>query len=215
MATKQKLLRPKFFVPTLVILWLLVSIPLWLLIPQAEARDLATDDPNCPAKGNELQGVWGGEDHLQVIDNCYQVTGTLVYAEWWRGCVKWGWSTCSSKRDGDYNYYLKLDPGDAGLNNSQEIKNLQRYKQAQRTADFLTETIPDDQKSSTLGVGTPPCLDSDLGQSNYSPTDPCKGKGIKATFTGVLARDSNHAWKEIHPVKKQRCNPGETSCPSP
>ena len=29
-------------------------------------------------------------------------------------------------------------------------------------------------------------------------------KGIKIQFTGTLAKDNNHGWREIHPVRKEQ-----------
>jgi len=122
-----------------------------------------------------------GKSHVTVMDPCFSVSGPLVYGEKWGG-------------DGDLNYYLKLD---STPNNQVEVKNLQRWSQAQNTANFLEETMPDDQ-----GDLPPPCLDSD--------GSPCEG--ISMTFVGALVYDHNHGWKEIHPAYSESGGASGTTC---
>jgi len=122
-----------------------------------------------------------GKSHLTVIDPCFSVSGPLVYGEKWGG-------------DGDLNYYLKLD---STPNSQREVKNLQRWSQAQNTANFLEETMPDDQ-----GSLPPPCLDPD--------GNPCEG--INMTFVGALVYDNNYGWKEIHPAYSESGGASGTTC---
>jgi len=122
-----------------------------------------------------------GKSHVTVIDPCFSVSGPLVYGEKWSG-------------DGDLNYYLKLD---STPNSQREVKNLQRWSQAQNSANFLEETMPDDQ-----GDLPPPCLDSD--------GSPCEG--INMTFVGALVYDHNHGWKEIHPAYSESGGASGTTC---
>jgi hypothetical protein len=194
---QRRFLSAKFLVPVAVIIWLVVSLPLWVLTSRAHAQ--AVSDP-CPTyhdfdtggqSSNDAKaatrGVWGMDynnskkSHVTVLHPCASVSGPLVYGEKWSG-------------DGDLNYYLQL----ASTPNSQvETKNLQRWSQARNTANILEETIPDDQ-----GNLPPPCLDS-----NGSPC-----KGISMTFVGALVYDNNHGWKEIHPAYSESGGANGTTC---
>jgi len=187
----------KFLAPIAVIVWLLVSLPLWGLTSRAHAQ--TANDP-CPTyhdfdtggqSSNDAKaatrGVWGMDyndskkSHLTVLDPCSRVSGPLVYGEKWGG-------------DGDLNYYLKVP---ATPNSQVEVKNLQRWSQAQNTANFLEETTPDDQSALP-----PPCLDS-----NGSPC-----KGISMTFVGALGYDNNHGWKELHPAYAESGGANGSTC---
>ena len=122
-----------------------------------------------------------GKSHVTLRDPWASVSGPLVYGEKWGG-------------DGDLNYYLKLA---STPNNQMEVKNLQRWTQAQNTANFLEETVPDDQSASP-----PPCLDPS--------GSPCKG--IEMTFVGALVYDNNHGWKELHPAYSESGGASGTTC---
>jgi hypothetical protein len=112
----------------------------------------------------------------------------VVYGEWWRG----------SSRDGDYNHYMELDDQYEDVVTSSDRTNLRYYPQAQGTADILGELIPADQ------LKIPPyCLNSDLGVSNYQPSNPCNGSSDWVEWVGVFVYDNNHGYKEIHPINKQ------------
>ena len=195
---RRRFLTAKFLVPVVVTVWLVVALPLWGLTSRAHAQ--TASDPSCPTyhdfgtdgqNSNDAKaatrGVWGMDyedskkSHLTVLDPCFSVSGPLVYGE------KWG-------DDGDLNYYLKL----ASTPNSQvEVKNLQRWSQAQNTANLLEETMPDDQNALP-----PPCLDPD--------GSPCNG--INMTFVGALVYDNNHGWKEIHPVYSESGGASGSTC---
>jgi len=194
---QRRFLTARFLVPVVVIIWLLVSLPLWVLTSRAHAQTVS--DP-CPTyhdfytggqSSNDAKaatrGVWGMDynnnkkSHLTVLDPCATVSGTLVYGEKW-------------SRDGDLNYYLQASPTP---NSQLEIKNLQRWSQSRNTANSLAETIPDDQ-----GDLPPPCQDP-----NGSPC-----KGIDITFVGALVYDNNHGWKEIHPAYRQSGGASGTTC---
>lgn len=198
---QRRFLTVKFLVPVVIVVWLLVSLPLWLLISRAHAQTTTSSSSGpCPTyddfdsggqSSNDAKaatrGVWGmdytdaGKSHVTVMDPCFSVSGPLVYGEKWGG-------------DGDLNYYLKLD---STPNSQREVKNLQRWSQAQNTANFLEETMPDDQ-----GDLPPPCLDSD--------GSPCEG--INMTFAGALVYDHNHGWKEIHPAYSESGGASGTTC---
>jgi hypothetical protein len=195
---QRRFLTAKFLVPVAVVVWLLASIPLWILTSRAHAQPDSSDP--CPTyhdfgtagqSSNDAKaatrGVWGmdytssNKSHLSVLDPCFSVSGPLVYGERWGG-------------DGDLNYYLELD---STPNSQVEVRNLQRWSQAQNIANFLEETIPDDQSALP-----PPCLDP-----NGSP---CRGTNM--TFTGALVYDNNHGWKEIHPAYSQSGGTSGTTC---
>jgi hypothetical protein len=98
--------------------------------------------------------------HLTLVDPsnaCYQVSGTLVWGEWWKdypndsyGCKttdqQTAYNACS---DEDMNWYLRLaDPTAVGVTPT-EINQLQRwseckagYTDSSKWCNFLTETIP-------------------------------------------------------------------------
>src|SRR5437588_988684 len=108
--TQRRFLTAKFLVPVAVIIWLLMSLPLWVLASRAEAQngngpcpsygDFATGGQSSNDARAATNGVWGMDyknskkSHLTVLDPCYSVSGTLVYGESWD--------------DGDLNYYLQL-----------------------------------------------------------------------------------------------------------
>src|SRR5215210_3346408 len=190
---RRRLIELKFLIPLTILLWLVVSLPLFLLISRAEAE--AVSDPACAGSGQDpTAGVWGQPGHLTVIEPCYRVSGHLVYGEWWRG----------SSRDGDGNHYMELDDQYEGLITTQDRSNLRIYSQAQGTADLLAEIIPDDQDVIPFY-----CLNSDLGTSGYKPSNPCNGTQW-VEWVGVFAYDNNHGYKEIHPVNKQ--SDGTSTC---
>jgi ribosomal protein L31 len=194
---QRRFLGAKFLVPVAVIIWLVVSLPLWVLTSRAHAQ---ADSDVCPTyhdfytggqHSNDAKAATRGvrgmdydnnrKSHLTVLDPCASVSGPLVYGEKWSS-------------DGDLNYYVQL----ASTPNGQvETKNLRRWSQAQNTANILVETIPDDQ-----GNLPPPCLDPD--------GSPCKRIGM--TFVGALVYDNNHGWKEIHPTYSQSVGASGTTC---
>src|SRR5919199_3775655 len=207
---RRRLSELKFLVPVVILLWLIVSFPLFLLISRAQAE--AISDPACAGPGeNPTAGVWGQPGHLTVIEPCFRVSGHLVYGEWWRG----------SSRDGDGNHYMELDDQYESVVTSSDRTNLRISPQAQGTADILGEIIPDDQSEIPFY-----CLNSDLGVNNYQPSDPCNGSSDRVEWVGVYAYDNNHGYKEIHPINKQSdgtktcsraqpCNPPTVTSVSP
>jgi hypothetical protein len=125
---RRKFLVPKFFVPLALLLWLLVSLPLWLLIPRVEAQ---ATDPSCPSPSEDpLAGVHH-PSRLRVIEPCQQASGTVTYMETWA--------------DGDWNIYVNLDPGSEGLVSAEGIQKLREWPQASGGGEMLWEAIPDDQ----------------------------------------------------------------------
>ena len=195
---QRRFLSTKFLVSVAVISWLALSLPLWVVTSRAHAQT-ANSGP-CPTYGDfytggqnsndakaATRGVWGmnyndtGKSHVTLMDPCASVSGPLVYGEKWGG-------------DGDLNYYLKLA---STPNNQMEVKNLQRWTQAQNTANFLEETVADDQSALPQ-----PCLDP-------SGT-PCKG--TEMTFVGALVYDNNHGWKELHPAYSESGGASGTAC---
>jgi hypothetical protein len=193
---QRRFLTARFLVPIAVIIWLLVALPLWVLTSRAHAQidnsscpvyqDFATGGQNSNDAKAATRGVWGmdysdsSKSHLTVLDPCFTVSGALVYGERWD--------------DGDFNYYLQVD---STPNSQVEVRNLRRWSQAQNTANFLEETVPDDQSALP-----PPCLDP-----NGSPC-----KGINMTYVGALVYDNNHGWKEIHPAYSQSGGASGSTC---
>src|SRR5918994_1628556 len=63
---------PRFLVPLAILLWLLVSLPPWLLVPRAEAQDT---DPACPSPSEDpLDGVHNPR-RLRGINPCQSASG--------------------------------------------------------------------------------------------------------------------------------------------
>jgi len=220
---RELLAKPKFLVPLMLLLWLVVSLP--LSVSQAgPVTDSAcnTSDPT--------EGVWGQGDspaHLTLLNPCYQATGTMVWGEWWRdkpqdcdrSTPETAYATCS---DSDMNWYMRLSAAEqtaAGVT-SGEIKKIQRWSQCKagqrdksKWCNFVAETIPEGGNYGNSGVpGDPtddvpalpnPCLDKDWGGQPITVPS-CKDKNIQVQFTGTHAKDNNHGWKENHPVRKEK-----------
>src|SRR5918992_3068086 len=104
---------PRFLVPLAILLWLLVSLPLWLLVPRAEAQ---ATDPACPSSSEDpLVGVYN-PSRLRVINPCQQASGTVTHIETWS--------------DGDWNIYVGLDPDSEALASAEGIQKLREWPQA-------------------------------------------------------------------------------------
>ena len=197
----RRFLEPKFLVPVVVLLWLLVSLPLWLLTSRAEAETFS--DPACAGSGEDpTAGVWGQPGHVTVIDPCFHVAGNLVYGELWGDD-----DNMDTGNDEDLNLYMALDDGYADAVNDMDRENLRRYEQARQVADILGETIPQDRDAIPA-----PCLDSDLRAGAPAPSNPCDGQDppVHMDFVGVYVYDNNHGWKEIHPINKE--SDGSKTC---
>ena len=154
------LAQPKFLVPLVLILWLMVALP--LSVSQAEP---ISNDAACGSTSTWSKGVWGMNDssaHLTLLDqspsnSCFKVVGTLVWGEWWRdtnndsyGCKTTDKATAyKSCADEDMNWYVRLDdPTSVGVTPTQ-TNLLQRWSQCKagytdssKWCNFLTETIP-------------------------------------------------------------------------
>jgi hypothetical protein len=219
---REFLSRPKFLIPAVFLLWLMVSLPL-------SVSEAATVNDRACNTTDPTEGVWGQGDspvHLTALNACYKVSGTMVWGEWWRDKLQdcdrsspeSAYSTCS---DSDMNWYIRLSAAEraaAGVT-SGEVKKLQRWSQCKagqrdksKWCNFLTETIPEGGNYGDSGVpGDPtddapllphPCLDKDWGGQPITVPS-CKGREIYTEFTGTLAKDNNHGWKEAHPVRKE------------
>ena len=216
---RELLAKPKFLVPLVFLLWLVVSLP--LSVSQA-----APVSDNACQPSDPTAGVWGQNDspaHLTLLDPCYRVSGTMVWGEWWRdkpqdcdlSTPETAYATCS---DSDKNWYMRLSSTEryyAGVT-SGEIKNLQRWSQCKagsadpsKWCNFLTETIPqggnysDANPTDDQTLLPDPCLDYDWGGQPIT-VQSCKGKNINIQFTGARTGDNNHGWKEVHPVRKEQ-----------
>lgn len=124
---RQKVSAPKLLVPLALLLWLLVSLPLWLLVPRAEAQ---ATDPACPSSEDPLAGVYN-PSRLRVINPCQQASGTVTHIETWS--------------DGDWNIYVDLDSDSEGLVSAENIQKLREWPQAGGVAEMLWEATPADQ----------------------------------------------------------------------
>jgi hypothetical protein len=125
---RQKFSAPKLLVPLALLLWLLASLPVWLLVPRAEAQ---TTDPACPSSSEDpLAGVYN-PSRLRVINPCQQASGTVTHIETWS--------------DGDWNIYVDLDSDSEGLVSGKNIQKLREWPQAGGVAEMLWEVTPDDQ----------------------------------------------------------------------
>jgi hypothetical protein len=125
---RQKFSAPKLLVPLALLLWLLVSLPLWLLVPRAEAQ---ATDPACPSSSEDpLDGVYN-PSRLRVINPCQQASGTVTHIETWS--------------DGDWNIYVDLDSDSERLVSAENIQKLREWPQAGGVAEMLWEATPADQ----------------------------------------------------------------------
>jgi hypothetical protein len=224
------LAQPKFLVPLVLVLWLMVALP--LSVSQAEP---ISNDSACGSTSSWSKGVWGMGDtpaHLTLFNNdptnaCYKVVGTLVWGEWWRdkpqdcdrSSATTAYNTCS---DSDMNWYVHLDDPTSVQVTPTQIKLLQRWSQCKggqtdpsKWCNFLTETIP---QGGNYGSWNPtkynwdptddqpqlpnPCLDKDWGAQPITVSS-CRGSNIHIAYTGARAIDNNHGWMEIHPVRKE------------
>lgn len=123
---QRKFSAPRFLVPLAILLWLLVSLPLWLFVPQAEAQ---YTDPACPSD-NPLAGVHN-PSRLRVINPCQSASGTVTHIETWS--------------DGDWNIYVDLDPDSEALASAEGTQKLREWPQAGGVAEMLWEATPADQ----------------------------------------------------------------------
>jgi hypothetical protein len=124
----RKFLAPQLFIPSVLVLWLLVSFPLWLLVPRAEAQ---VTDPACPPPPEDpLAGV-DNPSRLRVINPCQRASGAVTHFETWS--------------DGDWNIYVDLDQGSESLVSAGGIRKLREWPQAGDGAEMLWEAIPADQ----------------------------------------------------------------------
>jgi hypothetical protein len=125
---QRKLSASRLLVPLTLLLWLLVSLPLWLLVPHAEAQYA---DPACPSPSEDpLAGVHN-PSRLRVINPCQQASGTVTNFETWS--------------DGDWNIYVDLDQDSEGLVSAKGIQKLREWPQAGGVAEMLWEATPADQ----------------------------------------------------------------------
>jgi hypothetical protein len=225
----ELLAKPKFLVPLISLLWLMVSLPL------SVSRAGPVTDNACNTN-DPTEGVWGQGDspaHLTLLNPCYRVTGTMVWGEWWRdkpqdcdrSTPQAAFATCS---DSDKNWYMRLSRSElaAASVTSGEKKQIQRWSQCKagqkdpsKWCNFITETIPVDGNYGGYGVpGDPtddvsqlpdPCLDKDWGGQpitvpSCKSKNTKKGKNVNISFTGAHVMDTNHGWKEVHPVRKEK-----------
>src|SRR5919199_4425200 len=117
------LTKPKFLVPLVLLLWLVVALPL------SVSQAAPVSDSACGNQSSWSKGVWGMNDipaHLSLVDStntCYKVVGTLVWGEWWRdtnndsyGCKTTDKATARTTcADEDMNWYLRLDGNPASM----------------------------------------------------------------------------------------------------
>ena len=125
---RRKLSAPEVFVHSVLLLWLLISLPLWLLIPRAEAQ---ATDPACPSPSEDPRAGVRNPSRLRVIDPCQQASGTVTHMETWD--------------DGDWNIYVNLDRDSEALASAAGKKKLREWPQASGGAEMLWEAVPDDQ----------------------------------------------------------------------
>jgi hypothetical protein len=195
----EHLAKPKFLVPLVFLLWLVVSLPLSV----SQAGEVS--DPACLPAGQETAGVWGqpddpyyegGSAHLTPISSCYRVgnldsggrpdgSAILTWGEWWRdkpedcdlSTPETAYATCS---DSDMNWYIRLNRAErtaAGIT-SGEIKKIQRWGQCKKSGqrdsskwcNFLTETIP---QGGNYGALDPANYDGDPTNDQPQLENPC------------------------------------------
>jgi hypothetical protein len=113
--------------------------------------------PDCRT-GNVLAGASNAED-LRILLECQKATGTVMHTK--------------NMDDGDYKFFLKLDP---------EFEFLLNDKNREETEGFLVaEIVPPDRNI----------------QGVYLPQD-----GDRVHVWGAWVTDKPKGWHEIHPAWK-------------
>ncbi len=110
-------------------------------------------------------------DRLQVLDACKHAEGTVVDVAY--------------EDDGDYHVWFRADPGYDYLLNGQNHFQAQPAMLAEITPDCPTSTNPPDAQSAAR------CPKSEL---------PIPKLGDHIAIDGPWVLDTNHGWREIHPV---------------
>ncbi len=128
-----------------------------------------------PATG-ALRGVHD-PGRFTKYSTCQSASGVVTYVENWN--------------DYDWDVYIDLDSGSQNLVTADDIKNLQKWSEAQQTkrhpaAEMLWEVVGYDQ-GSQCGSGS---------QSSGGLSKPSQGDHVQVT--GAYVRDNNHDYKEIH-----------------
>jgi hypothetical protein len=120
--------------------------------------------------GPPLAGIYQ-PDRLQILAPCRHAIGKVV--------------SVTPEDDGDYHVWIVLDPGYSDLLNSED------HFQGQPT--LLAEIVPDCPASSAPpdGPSAERCPPTKL-------TVPTAGRRVAIDGPWVL--DTNHGWREIHPV---------------
>lgn len=230
---QRNFLAPKFFVPSALLLWLLISLIFMLLIPRADARSTSdvcpsewgyeSDSPTmtengapAPASG-ALRGVYnpsrlmaGNNGVPTKYDICQQASGTVTYVELWD--------------DGDWDVYVQLDPeylpeGSSPLVGRSDVSNLRYWTQAKnvegshQAADMLWEVVRGDQ-GTTCGDGTQ-AFNTDpqkgnAGSGGTGMVQPSAGDHIEVV--GAWVRDNNHNFNELHRLYQINNTTTATTC---
>jgi hypothetical protein len=184
---RELLARPKSLIPLALLLWLLISVSWDLFVPRADEQVEAappaqgtttTADPDCPQ--NPLDGVrnpW----RLRIIEECKEVTGSPVYAEYWF--------------DEDSNEYFNLD--DKSLVTRGNIKKLQQWGHG---GEMLAEAVPDHYKNDPSLQ--PSCLNRNEPDEPELSSGRCDGtQHVK--YKGTYVYDRNWGHREVHPIFKR------------
>jgi hypothetical protein len=114
-------------------------------------------------------------DRLTVLDPCKHAEGVAV--------------DVAHEDDGDYHVWFKVDPGFESLLNSENHFQAQPAMLAEITPDCPATTNPPDAQSAAR------CPKSTL---------PIPKLGDHIAIDGPWVLDTDHGWREIHPVDSIR-----------
>jgi hypothetical protein len=117
-------------------------------------------------------------DRLQVLDPCKHATGVVV--------------DVAHEDDGDYHVWFKVDPGLEYLLNPENHFQARPALLAEITPDCPEATNPPDAQSAAR------CPKSTL---------PIPAIGDHIAIDGPWVLDTDHGWREIHPVDSIRILP--------
>jgi len=154
---------------------LAVAVVLGACSGATSGRDLASSpQPTGCVSGPPEAGIHN-PDRLQVLDRCKHAEGTVV--------------DVAHEDDGDYHVWFRVDPGYEYLLNAQNHFQAQPSMLAEITPRCPLSTHPPDALSAAR------CPKSNL---------PIPMLGDRIAIDGPWVLDTNHGWREIHPVDSIR-----------
>jgi hypothetical protein len=122
----------KFIIPLVLMVWLLLSLGFFVLIPPADANHTTSA---CPHNEAEAMTEVYSPERFRILNLCQSASGELTWFELWG--------------DGDWNVYVRLDENSRSLVDGSGIKKLRTWEQARQNggADMIWEAIPRDHEN--------------------------------------------------------------------